>query len=416
MDAQRGYKQTEAGLVPTDWDVKRFGDIAAIYRGASPRPIDNPIWFDETSTVGWVRISDVTRSKMYLTETSQRLSALGVQRSRYVPSGNLIMSIAATVGRPIITRIDVCIHDGFVVFERLAIHRAFLFYVLAALEKTWANQGQTGSQMNLNTGIINRTQFALPPTLTEQRAIAEALSDADAFIESLERLLAKKRQVKQGALQDLLTGKRRLPGFSGGWVRLNMAENSTLKARIGWQGLTTAEYLDTGDYLLVTGTDFLEGRIDWTSCCYVAEHRYTQDKNIQLRLQDVLLTKDGTIGKVALVDELPSAATLNSGVFVIRPKNGTYDPRFLFYVLSSRIFDEFLNRLQAGSTITHLYQKDFTGFSFLAPATLTEQTAIAAILSDMDAEIDALEAKLAKARSVKQGMMQELLTGRVRLL
>ena len=129
-----------------------------------------------------------------------------------------------------------------------------------------------------------------------------------------------------------------------------------------------------------------------------------------------MLTKDGTIGKVGFVDSLPAPATLNSGVFVIRPKGDAYDPLFFYHVLTSRIFEDFLNKLQAGSTISHLYQKDFVTFSFFAPVTLAEQTAIAAVLTDMDAELGALEQRLAKTRALKQGMMQELLTGRTRLI
>jgi type I restriction enzyme S subunit len=117
-----------------------------------------------------------------------------------------------------------------------------------------------------------------------------------------------------------------------------------------------------------------------------------------------------------LVDHLPGPATLNSGVFVIRPKDTAYDPRFFYYVLTSRIFDDFLTRLQAGSTISHLYQKDFVSFSFLAPATLAEQTTIATVLSDMDAELAALEQRRDKTRALKQAMMQELLTGKTRLV
>jgi type I restriction enzyme S subunit len=174
--------------------------------------------------------------------------------------------------------------------------------------------------------------------------------------------------------------------------------------------------LDSGHYALVTGTDFCDGKIDWDGCYFVEKERYDQDRYIQLQINDVLLTKDGTIGKAAFVDELPYPATLNSGVFVIRPKNGSYNPKFFFYILRSQIFVDFLNKLQAGSTISHLYQKDFVNFEFLAPATLDEQSAIATVLSDMDAEIAVLEQRRAKTKDLKQAMMQELLTGRTRLI
>lgn len=194
------------------------------------------------------------------------------------------------------------------------------------------------------------------------------------------------------------------------WEVRNIVENSTMKARIGWQGLTVSEYLDKGDYLLITGTDFVNGKIKWDSCHFVEKSRYDQDKNIQIKEGDILITKDGTIGKIAFVDELPLPSTLNSGVFVIRPKkNDNYLPKFLFYIFNSLFFNDFLNRLTAGSTIVHLYQKDFTSFSFPLPPTLAEQKAIATALNDADALIQTLEQLIAKKRNIKTGAMQELL-------
>lgn len=193
-----------------EWEVKRLAEIAKIQRGASPRPIDSSIWFDENSSVGWVRISDVTSSGMYLNETTQRLSPLGVQNSRPVSRGSLIMSICATVGRPVITEIDVCIHDGFVVFENLRVAQHYLYYILKFIEADWSRHGQTGSQMNLNTGLINRTKVSLPPTTEEQTAIATILSDMDTEIAALNEKLAKARNIKQGIMHELLTGRIRL--------------------------------------------------------------------------------------------------------------------------------------------------------------------------------------------------------------
>lgn len=193
------------------------------------------------------------------------------------------------------------------------------------------------------------------------------------------------------------------------WEVKKIVENSTMKARIGWQGLTVSEYLDRGDYFLITGTDFVEGKIKWDTCHFVEKSRYDQDKNIQIKEGDILITKDGTIGKIAFVDELPMPATLNSGVFVIRPKkNDNYVPQFLFHIFNSFYFNDFLNRLTAGSTIVHLYQKDFTSFNFPLP-TLAEQTAIATALNDADALIQKLEQLISKKRYLKTGAMQELL-------
>ena len=192
------------------------------------------------------------------------------------------------------------------------------------------------------------------------------------------------------------------------WDVLNLGKSSTLKARIGWQGLTTVEYLKSGDYYLITGTDFKEGYIDWDNCVYVEKERYIQDKNIQINEDDILVTKDGTIGKVAFIDKVPKETTLNSGVFVVRPINKVYNQRYLYYVLMSEHFKDFLNRLTAGSTISHLYQKDFVFFDFPKPS-IKEQTAIANALSDSDTWINSLEQLLTKKRQIKQGAMQELL-------
>ncbi|MDY0282174.1 MAG: restriction endonuclease subunit S [Salinivirgaceae bacterium] len=192
-----------------EWEMKRLGDLATIQRGASPRPIDSPVWFDDNSSVGWVRISDVTHAEMFLLETAQRLSPLGVKYSRPVTTGSLIMSICATVGRPIVTKINVCIHDGFVVFDNLQAEQLFLYYVLKWIEPDWSKHGQTGSQMNLNTGLINGTSISLPPR-AEQTAIAKVLSDMDAELAALEERRDKTRLLKQGMMQELLTGRIRL--------------------------------------------------------------------------------------------------------------------------------------------------------------------------------------------------------------
>ena len=276
--------------------------------------------------------------------------------------------------------------------------------------------GKSNSMKNISKEQLLGLEI-LYPSFREQTSIAEALSDVDSLISSLQELIEKKKAIKQGTMQELLTGKKRLPGFNEEWEELNFAESAKLKARIGWQGLTTSEYLQSGYAYLITGTDFHNGRIKWETCHFVDEKRYKQDLNIQIKKHDILLTKDGTIGKVAYISNVQKPTTLNSGVFVIRPaKEDSFDPNFVYHILNSFLFDNFLAKLSAGSTINHLYQKDFVDFTFKAPSELVEQQAIAQVLSDMDSEIEQLEKKLAKYQQIKQGMMQELLTGRIRLI
>lgn len=198
------------------------------------------------------------------------------------------------------------------------------------------------------------------------------------------------------------------------WEVKNVSESCLIKARIGWQGLKKSEYMSSGDYLLITGTDFDNGQVNWKSCAYVSKARYEQDSNIKIRPQDILISKDGTIGKVAYLGMIPKAGTLNSGIFVIRANDRKIDQVFLSKIFMSFYFEEFLNRLVAGSTINHLYQKDFVKFCFPLPNS-EEQVAIAAALSDVDSLISALTKKIEKKKAIRQGLMQQFLTGKKRL-
>ena len=198
------------------------------------------------------------------------------------------------------------------------------------------------------------------------------------------------------------------------WEIQSVGNHCTVKARIGWQGLRSDEYLPSGEYGLITSTDIVDGAIDWKTCCFVGKTRYTQDPNIIVQEDDTLISKDGTIGKVGIVQNIPFPSTLNSGVFVVRPKLDNVYKRYLAFAFKSIYFQDFINRLTAGSTIVHLYQKDIVKFSFPVPP-IAEQMAIAEALSDVDGLIAALYKKIAKKRLIKQGAMQQLLTDNTRL-
>lgn len=181
----------------------------------------------------------------------------------------------------------------------------------------------------------------------------------------------------------------------------------SLRARIGWQGLRADEFLDYGPYL-VTGTDFVNGKVNWDTCYHVTEERFKQDTGIQLKENDLLVTKDGTIGKTAIVKNCPEKATLNSGVFVVRAINKSVVPAYLYYILSSREFDIFLANTLTGSTIKHLNQEHFYKFKFDVPEDTKEQTKIAEVLSTIDEAIDTTRCVIEKYRAIKAGLMQDL--------
>ncbi|PIK13546.1 restriction endonuclease subunit S [Halobacteriovorax sp. JY17] len=202
--------------------------------------------------------------------------------------------------------------------------------------------------------------------------------------------------------------------IANNWKELTLSSVATLKARIGWQALRKDEYLRRGEFTLVTGTDFKDGFVNWKSCSYVDKARFSMDKNIQLKENDVLVTKDGTIGKVAIVRGINKPATLNSGVFVIRSTSKDLSQEYLYLIFKSPYFKSYLSRITAGSTITHLYQKDFVYFNFPVPD-IHEQKRFVSVFSNIDNLIHKTTKILEKKKNIKQGLMQELLTGKRRL-
>ncbi|WRD74131.1 restriction endonuclease subunit S [Helicobacter pylori] len=192
------------------WQRVRLGDIAEIKRGASPRPIENPKWFCANSNVGWVRISDISKNSRFLYKTAQKLSKKGIEKSRLVKQNSLIMSMCATIGKPIITKIDTCIHDGFVVFENPKIDLNYLYYFLCYIEKEWLESGQQGSQVNLNVDLIKNKEVFYPKDLNEQIAIANILSALDNEITSLKNKKRQFENIKKALTHDLMSAKIRV--------------------------------------------------------------------------------------------------------------------------------------------------------------------------------------------------------------
>lgn len=401
---------------PDDWVSARLGDLATISRGASPRPIASPLWFSESSEVGWVRISDLGRSDgRLLSNTTQRLSPAGIARSRFVPPGTLIMSIAATVGIPVITGIPACIHDGFVAIEQLrGVDQQFLLYLLKSLEADLRAAGQTGSQANVNTGIVGGLTIAVPP-VDEQRRISDALTAVDDQIGAVQVLIAKKEDIKRGLMQDLLTGRTRLPGFGGEWVSRSMA---SLGETYG--GLTGK-----------SKEDFGKG-----NCCYVPfmavmrDVRVTAEDLPRVRIENTerqRVVMDGDLlfntssetpeelAMAAVASGLPPSTYLNSFCFGLRlALAANVDPFFIAYTFRSSLGRKSLSALAQGATRYNLSRARFRQIELRLPD-LEEQKAIVRVLSDADRELAALRARVVKARDIKQGLMQELLTGRTRL-
>ncbi|WP_097681530.1 restriction endonuclease subunit S, partial [Helicobacter pylori] len=238
----------DALMLPLNWQKVRLGDIAEIKRGASPRPIENPKWFCTNSNVGWVRISDISKNSRFLYKTAQKLSKKGIEKSRFIKQNSLIMSMCATIGKPIITKIDTCIHDGFVVFENPKIDLNYLYYFLCYIEKEWLESGQQGSQVNLNVDLIKNKEVFRPKDLDEQAAIANILSDLDHYLCSLDALILKKESVKKALSFELLSQRKRLKGFNQAWQKVRLGDI----CEFGNGGAYETLIVENGDFKLIS--------------------------------------------------------------------------------------------------------------------------------------------------------------------
>ncbi|MDP3723964.1 MAG: restriction endonuclease subunit S [Candidatus Omnitrophota bacterium] len=205
------FQNAPLGRIPREWTVTRLGDVARIRRGASPRPIDDPHWFTDVGP-GWVRIADVTRSSHRLLATEQRLSPSGVERSVNVYPEQVLMSIAATVGLAIVCGMEACIHDGFVVFDQHegGVTPNFLAMLLNHNRQRIALAGQTGTQANINTAIVEQIVVALPG-IPEQERILAAIGSVNNDIDAESGVFGKLNALKSGLMTDLLTGRVRVP-------------------------------------------------------------------------------------------------------------------------------------------------------------------------------------------------------------
>ena len=397
--ARPGYKQTEVGAVPEDWKVSKLGGHATFKTGPFGSALHQSDYVDGgVPVINPMQIIDgriqPTPSMAITEQAARKLSEFRLS------AGNIIIGRRGDMGRCAFVRTEehgwLCGTGSMIIRTGPTLDACFIQRVLSSppiiAEIENASVGST--MINLNQGTLGNLLVPLPPTKAEQEAIAEALSDADALIESLEQLLAKKRHIKQGAMQELLTGKKRLPGFSGRWQVKRLGELFDVFAGGDFDPSRSSTVRDERHPFPVYSNAVTDSGL-YGFCAYSAYPAST-----------ITVTARGTLG-VANFRNHPYTAI--GRVLVLQPKL-ELDGRFLSALINNRI-----TFVIESTGVPQLTAPQISKYVVPTP-TCAEQTAIAAILSDMDAEIIALDAKLAKARNLKQGMMQELLTGRIRLI
>ena len=252
------------------------------------------------------------------------------------------------------------------------------------------------------------------PTSNEQKKIAGFFTGLDDLITLHQRKCDETKQLKKFMLQKMFpkNGEKnpeiRFEGFTDDWEQRKLSELTTMHARIGWQNLRTSEFLDSGDYMLITGTDFQDGVIDYSTCHYVEKERYDQDKNIQIKNGSILITKDGTLGKVAYVQGLMMPATLNAGVFNVTIKNeNIMDGKYLFQYLKAPFLMDYVSKKATGGTIKHLNQSILVDFPVAMPKR-EEQVKISRYFTALDNLITLHQRKCEKLKELKKYMLQNM--------
>ncbi|WP_033617285.1 restriction endonuclease subunit S [Helicobacter pylori] len=400
---------------PLNWQRVRLGDVAEIKRGASPRPIENPKWFCTNSNVGWVRISDISKNSRFLYKTAQKLSKKGIEKSRLVKQNSLIMSMCATIGKPIITKIDTCIHDGFVVFENPKIDLNYLYYFLCYIEKEWLESGQQGSQVNLNVDLIKNKEVFYPKDLNEQIAIANILSDVDRYLYSLDALILKKESVKKALSFELLSQRKRLKGFNQNWQRVRLGDIGITIS--GLVGKTKQDFIN-GNAKYITFLNVLNNVIIDTSILENVKI-YPNEKQNSFKKYDLFFNTSSETPKevgmcAVLLDDIDQVF-LNSFCFGFRIFDKAVDSLFLSYLINSEIGRKAFENLAQGSTRYNLSKSGFNNVCLFLPP-LNEQIAIANVLSGLDHEITSLKNKKRQFENIKKALNHDLMSAKIRIL
>jgi len=419
MEVREGYKLTEIGVRPENWEVVTIDDVADVIGGGTPSTTVPNYW---NGSINWFTPTEVGSSK-YVYTSKRKITDDGLKSSsaKILPVGTILLTSRAGIGDLAILRDEACTNQGFQsLITNDSMDNEYLYYLMATLKNVLLKNASGSTFLEITPAKVKSIKFTLPPK-PEQQAIAQTLSDTDALIDSLEKLIEKKRHIKQGAMQELLTGKRRLPGFE---VKQGYKQTEIGEIPEDWEVVTIDDVADVigGGTPSTTVPNYWNGSINWFTPTEVGSSKYvyTSKRKITddglksssakiLPVGTILLTSRAGIGDLAI---LRDEACTNQG-FQSLITNDSMDNEYLYYLMAT--LKNVLLKNASGSTFLEITPTKVRNIEIAIP-TLLEQQAIATVLSDMDTEIEALENKLQKTREIKDGMMHELLTGRIRLI
>jgi len=393
---RKGYKQTEVGVIPEDWDVKEVGEITtSVVSGRSNTTSDLgsfPI-YGSTGIIGYKKVCDYQGDKILVARVGANAGFVNKVSGRYCVSDNTLM-----------------------ISYKENIDIDFSYYQLTNYN---LNKLVFGSGQPLITGgQLKKIRLPLPLLRKEQSAIASILLDLDLLIRKTEKLISKKRLIKKGAMQELLTGKRRLLGFTKRWDKLNLTEITLIGSdsiKIGPFGSQLKkEFLVKNGYKVYGQENVYENDVDLGNR-FLDKNRFLELKSCELLPGDFIISMMGTIGKCMIMPLKMSPGIMDSHLIRLRLDSKKIDKKLLLQLFSSSIVTSQIKQLTVGGIMEGLSSKIIKQLNFNLPS-IEEQIAISSILSDIEEEIGSLESKLLKYRQIKQGMMDVLLTGKIRLI
>jgi len=394
-----GYKQTEVGMIPGDWTLQSVGNLTtSVASGRSHADScfgDYPV-YGSTGIIGRSARGEYSGRAVLVARVGANAGKLSVVDGEYGVTDNTIMVKVA--------------------------NSTLMDYFWRQLEARRLNSMVFGSGQPLITGTqIKNLVIPLPPTKAEQEAIAEALSDADALIESLEQLLVKKRHLKQGTMQELLTGKKRMPGFSGEWEVKRLGDVADPDQKWSFTGgpfgsnLKSSDYTDTG-VRIIQLQNIGDGQFHNDYSVFTSVEKADELLSCNIYPGEIILSKMGDpVARACIIPSFHERYLMCSDGIRLAVNPNRFNAYFVYLVINARDFRVRAENAGTGSTRKRIGLTELRSLELLCPE-LAEQNAIAEILADMDAEIAELETQLTKTRTLKQGMMHKLLTGEIRLL
>ena len=385
----------------------KIGSFCKVRRGASPRPIDNPNYFG--GDVGWIRISDVTKSFKYLNKTEQYVSPLGESLSVRVDKGDLVMSICGTIGRPIIINIPSCIHDGFVqLYDIKDANKEYLYYILQHHEKDLERKGQPGTQVNLNTTIVENFEIYFPAKPVQSK-IARILSTADAVIEKTQAAIAKYKAIKQGMLQDLFT---RGIDLKTNKLRPRYQDAPELykESKLGmipreWE----VERIDT-QAKITTGSKDTQNKIEHGVYPFFVRSQTVEKIDSYTYDGEAILTSGDGVGVGKIYHYINGKFDFHQRVYMLYEFEKTISPKFLFYYFSNN-FLAVVEKYSAKNTVDSVRMEMIAGMIIPLPP-INEQKQISERLNAIDNKLQTEQTYLQKMQSLKKGLMEDLLSGK----